>query len=705
MLPSLDSATTGISRPHVEANNFEIKSTFIQMITHNLSFNGLPSDDPYEHIISFLELCNTFKMNGVPMEAIYLILFPFSLKDKAKNWLQNLPRGTITKWEDLAKRFLEKYYPPSKTGKLCMAVTTFAQQDLESLYEAWERFNEYLRKCPHHGVPGWLVVETFFNGLNGATRMTLDAASGRSFRAKEPKECNDLIETIAANNYERSSIEKPVGVHEVEAISALHAKVEALTKKIEKLAMILQITCGLCGGNHAMEDCSMSNAHVVQGMEQANYVANQGRGRNNPYSNTYNPGWKNHPNFSWSNTQNVVRPPPGFQPQEPRRQSLEDMLMQHMQKTDSLLQNQQATIKLLENHISQLALSMSTRTNGSLSSNTEVNPKEQTKAITLRSGTILEGTKVPNEVAIEKESDKNGKSEEKEEEVILKPYVPKLPYPQRVKKVEDDKNFSKCLDMFRKIHINIPLTEAISQMLKYAKYLKEIISNKRKFDDVGTVTLTEECSALIQNKLSQKAKDPGKIREASLFHAPLVKRNLVRKLGMVKEMRDTTVSLQLADKSITYPSGILEDILIKVDKFIFRIDFIVLDMEEDKEVPLLLGRPFLATSKAIIDVEGGKLTLRVGQEEVIFEMYTSLKYPMEYEDCLRVDIIDHYVDEYVEIEHEPLHDVIFDDHEVSPCEKHGDEKHIYEILHRESQPALPSISCPPKLELKQLPMH
>ncbi|XP_050233798.1 uncharacterized protein LOC126682206 [Mercurialis annua] len=720
MLPSLDDATTGIARPHVAANNFEIKPAFIQMITHNLSFNGLPSDDPYEHIMSFLELCNTFKMNGVPDEAIYLILFPFSLKDKAKNWLQNLPRGTITKWEDLAKKFLEKFYPPSKTAKLRMAITTFAQQDLESLYEAWERFNEYLRKCPHHGVPDWLVVETFFNGLNGATRMMLDAASGGSFRAKEPKECNALIETMAANNYERSSIRKPVGVHEVEAISALDAKVEALTKKIDKLA-IPQITCCLCGGNHVMEDCSMNNAHVVQGMEQANYVANQGRGQNNPYSNTYNPGWKNHPNFSWSNTQNVVRPPPGFQtqPQEPRRPSLEDMLMQHMQKTDSLLQNQQASIKSLENQIGQLALSMSTRTNGSLPSNTEVNPKEQAKEITLRSGTILEGPKVPNEVVIEKESDKIGKSEEKGEEVILKPYVPKLPYPQRVKKVEDDKNFSKFLDMFRKIHINISLTEAISQMPKYAKYLKEIISNKQKFDDVGTVTQTEECSALIQNKLPQKAKDPGSFTIPCIIGETefgkvlcdlgaginLMPLSICRKLGMVKEMRNTTVSLQLADKSITYPSGVLEDILIKVDKFIFPIDFIILDMEEDKEVPLLLGRPFLATSKAIIDVEGGKLTLRVGQEEVIFEMYSSLKYPMEYEDCLRVDIIDHCVDEYVDIEHEPLHDVIFDDHEVSPCEKHGNEEHIYEILHRESQPALPSIACPPKLELKQLPMH
>ncbi|XP_050211816.1 uncharacterized protein LOC126661975 [Mercurialis annua] len=402
MLPSLNDATTGIARPHVDANNFEIKPAFIQMITHNLSFNGLPSDDPYEHITNFLESSNTFKMNGITMEAIYLILFSFSLKDKATNWLQNLPRGTITKWEDLAKPLLEKYYPPSKTAKLRMAITTFSQQDLESLYEAWEQFNEYLRKCSHHGVPGWLVVETFFNGLNGAIRMMLDAASGGSVRAKEPNECNDLIETMAANNNERSSTCKPVGVHEIEVISALDAKVEALTKKIDKLAMISQIKCGLCGGNHTLEDYSMSNVNLVQGIEQANYVDNQGRGQNNPYYNTYNPGWKNHPNFSWSNTQNVVRPPPGFQPQEPRKSSLEDILIQHMQKTDSLLQNQQASIK------------------GTLPSNTKVNPKEQVMEITLRSGVDLK--RAPTKL----------KEEAQEQKVVeLNPYVPKLPYPQR----------------------------------------------------------------------------------------------------------------------------------------------------------------------------------------------------------------------------------------------------------------------------------
>ncbi|XP_050222643.1 uncharacterized protein LOC126672731 [Mercurialis annua] len=342
MLPSLDGATTRIARPHVEANNFEVKPAFIQMITHNLSFNGLPSDDPYEHITNFLELCNTFKMN----------------------------------------RFLEKYYPTLKTAKLCMAITTFAQQDLESLPEAWEQFNEYLRKCPHHGVPGWLVVETFFNGLNGATRMMLDAASGGSFREKEPNQCNDLIETMAANNYERSLIHKPVRDHEIETISALDA-------------------------------------------EGSNYVDNQERGQNNSYYNTYNPEWKNHPNLSWSNTQNAVRLPPGFQPQEPRKPSLEDILIQHMQKTDSLLQNQQAFIKGLENKIGHIANLVATRAQGTLPRNTEVNPKEQVMEITLIRGSDFKWASIKFQ---EGEVDVLAKPVKEEKVVELKPYVPKLPY-------------------------------------------------------------------------------------------------------------------------------------------------------------------------------------------------------------------------------------------------------------------------------------
>lgn len=160
-------------------------------------------------------------------------------------------------------------------------------------------------------------------------------------------------------------------------------------------------------------------------------------------------------------------------------------------------------------------------------------------------------------------------------------------------------------------------------MPSYVKFMKEILSNKRKLGEHETVMLTEECSAILQNKLTPKLKDLGSftIRTsyfdkalcdlgASINLMPL---SIFRKLGL-GEAKATTVSLQLADRSIKHPRGVVEDVLVKIDKFIFPADFIVLDMEEDGDIPLILGRPFLATGRTLIDVQQGKHILRVQDE-------------------------------------------------------------------------------------------
>ncbi|KAG7995172.1 hypothetical protein I3843_01G095200 [Carya illinoinensis] len=110
-------------------------------------------------------------------------------------------------------------------------------------------------------------------------------------------------------------------------------------------------------------------------------------------------------------------------------------------------------------------------------------------------------------------------------------------------------------------------------------------------------------------------------------------------------MKHTTISLQLADRSIKYPRGVIEDVLVKVDKFIFPADFVVLDMKEDEDVPLILGRPLLATGRALIDVQKGELTLRVNKEEVMFNIYQAMKFPEDPSTCFRVDVIKQCVEE------------------------------------------------------------
>ena len=195
------------------------------------------------------------------------------------------------------------------------------------------------------------------------------------------------------------------------------------------------------------------------------------------------------------------------------------------------------------------------------------------------------------------------------------------------------------MDIFKKIEINIPFAEVISQMPLYAKFLKEILIKKRKIAEEGIVNLTATCSAIIQQKVPAKMKDPGSFTipcsigkyefkkalcdsgaSINLMHLSVVQR---LSLG---ELTPTAITLQMVDRSMAQPEGI-EDVLVKVGKFVFPLDFVVMQMEEDTQVPLLLGRPFLAIGAALIDVQKGELTLRVGDEAVQFNINRSLEHP------------------------------------------------------------------------------
>ena len=192
--------------------------------------------------------------------------------------------------------------------------------------------------------------------------------------------------------------------------------------------------------------------------------------------------------------------------------------------------------------------------------------------------------------------------------------------------------------MFKKIKVNIPFLEALTQMPHYAKFMKDILSIKRKIAEEGVVSLTTTCSAIIQKSLLVKMQDPsnftipcaignsemGKALYDSRASINLMPLSVVKRLSL-REFTPTSMTLQIADRTLAQPKGILEDVLIKVGKFIFPVDFVVIDIEEDKQVPLLLGRPFLAIGATLIDVKKGKLTLRVGDEAVDFNLNHSLK--------------------------------------------------------------------------------
>ncbi|XP_021865769.2 uncharacterized protein [Spinacia oleracea] len=180
----------------------------------------------------------------------------------------------------------------------------------------------------------------------------------------------------------------------------------------------------------------------------------------------------------------------------------------------------------------------------------------------------------------------------------------------------------------------------------YAKYLKELITKKRDLGGVERVALTEECSAMLQNKSPPKLKDPGSFSipchigalfidkalcdlGASVSVIPL---SIYKKLNM-GELKCTTITLQMADHSIKYPLGVLEDVPVRVGKFYIPVDFVVLDIAEDNQIPIILGRPFLHTAGAVIDVKKGKLTLTVGDDKVAFSLSHEMKSSMQEVSC------------------------------------------------------------------------
>ena len=189
------------------------------------------------------------------------------------------------------------------------------------------------------------------------------------------------------------------------------------------------------------------------------------------------------------------------------------------------------------------------------------------------------------------------------------------------------------LENLQKLEISMPFTEVVTQMPLYAKFLKEILCIKRRISYEGVVNLTATCSAVIKKTLPEKRKDLGSFTipcvigefefqkvlcdsGASINLMPL---SVTKKLSL-GELTPTTVTLQMADQTMAKPEGVIEDVLVKVAKFIFPVHFIILDMEEDSQVPLLLGRPFLTTGAALIDMQKGVLTLRVGEEAANFNL-------------------------------------------------------------------------------------
>ncbi|XP_028802716.1 uncharacterized protein LOC114757797 [Neltuma alba] len=432
----------------------------------------------------------------------------------------------------------------------------------------------------------------------------------------------------------------------------------------------------------------------------------QGGQKYDPYSNTYNPGWRDHPNLRYGSGQpqqsqfnqginssggkmfQQVRQTMPNQDESLKLEGMMKLLMDKFEQKD--LQHSQE-IQNLQTQIGQLSnafSNMQSQGSGKLPSQVVVNPNVGTQqnpnigginAISLRSGNSItsadpvtthastdkeaiikdsppastshnKSTLSTPHVALQEEQEKDGEGKKVSEQV--------LPFPTGVIKAERRKKeaemFKEVYDIFKKVVINVPLVDLVAQVPKYAKFLKELCTTKRRLKHDGKVDLGAVVSSLYQMPMPVKCKDPGSFLipctigniEFSDALADLgaainvMPKSVFAQLQGV-DLKPTNLIASLADRRCVVPEGVLEDVLVKVKDLIFPADFYVLDMDDARfrqkgHSSLILGRPFLKTARAMIDVHAGTLTMEFAGKIIRFDVLDSMRHPPD--SCAEIDV-------------------------------------------------------------------
>nr|GEW16763.1 reverse transcriptase domain-containing protein [Tanacetum cinerariifolium] len=469
----------------------------IQQVQNSCQFHGLPGDDANRHIDKYFEVTQHMKQNGVFDDALRLSLFPYSLTHHATAWYDHLFRNSIQSFDDIMRKFLSKYFPPSMVTKLRNEIMNFRKDPNESLFEEWERYKLSFDRCPNHNMLIVTQFDTFYNGLTLRHRDTINVVAGGTFMKKRPEECYDLIKNMTAhhNHWDISATrdeasttisttntESPKVVRRLEM---MNKNFQDIMKQIQSVKSI-NLKCKTCGGPHSYTECPAISGYI----QEAAYATTGNHNSGGDY----------------------------YQPQG----------------------------------------------SGSLPSNTINNQRGDLKAITTRSGVAYEGPSIP-------------------------PTFCSLP-----KEVE---------------------------------------------------------------------------------HEPKVTKD--KKLSL-PELTPTRMTLKLVNRLVAYPVGVAEDVFVKVEKFYFPVDFVVVDYDVDPWVPLILGRPFLRTARALIDV---------------YKIETFLRTPNE---------LSNLDNDYYDTEGDILYleKLLNEDPSPNlPLMKNEDLKQVDVIMMK------PSIEEPPKLKLKDLPSY
>ncbi|GJR73831.1 reverse transcriptase domain-containing protein [Tanacetum coccineum] len=730
--------------PEINAN-FELKHGLINLV-QNKQFFGHDKEDPHAHIRYFNKITSTMRFPDVPSTSIKLMLFPFSLEGSARIWLEKEPPRSILTWDDLVSKFINQFFPPSKTTNLRNEITRFQQRFDESFYEAWDRFNDLLRACPHHGFSELHQLDTFYNALNANDQDSLNSTAGGNFLDKMPRECLRIIESKSKVRNSRNKA-VVVKVSSSSSTPGISPDVAALTTEVSELknmmktmlidkqkvqapvpVKVVEQSCVTYGGAHSYRNCPATDGNVYRDNIQeyvsqaaaANFnqgntnsrppmVANQIRPPGFPpiqnNQNRFNQNQGNNfnqnrgTNFNQNRGNNfnqgqIYQPPTSqppvyqvhpYQAPAPQMQGVSKTDFENYVKAnDAVLRNMQNQGQGLQNQMTNLTEMLSkfvnsntasTSSSGSLPSNTITNPKEDLKGITTRSGVAYQGPTIPTSSpkVVERRTEvtkdtvfptNNGITEDVQPPVVpvenqnpvSEPVVapvsapmpnpkPSIPYPSRRNDEKRRENANeqkeKFYEIFKDMSFEISFMDALTLMPKFASTLKALIGNKEKLSEMARTPLNEHCSAVILNKLPEKLGDPGRFLIPCKFprmdeclaladlgaSINLMPFSMWKKLNL-PNLTPTCMTLELADRSISRPIGIAKDVNVKVGVFQFPADFV--------------------TSRTLIDVYEGELTLRVDNEAITYNLDQTSRYSVHYNDMTvnRIDVVELAYEEY-----------------------------------------------------------
>nr|GEY39678.1 reverse transcriptase domain-containing protein [Tanacetum cinerariifolium] len=538
-LPLLRAPTEGYAEaivvPSILDEQFELKHNLINMMTSDQSF-GLEKDNPHDHIRWFNKITSTIKYKDVPNSAIKLILFPFSLAEAARRWLKKEPSRSILTWEYLAN---QDSLNSSAGGNLLERRT----QDVLTIIE----YKSKVRNSRNKSIVSQVKSSDANTSSSEIAKLT-HAVN---------QQTSDMTTAMTAILKQFQATSPP-----------------AFVKAIEEIY-----------GNSGYRPLGVANQIRPSGFAQPDVQNNQNRfSQPQGYNRAHN--FNQDSSYQAPMQQNQI-----VRLELEKIKKMNEINMKAMQTQINNVKNElrnemkiliQALMSNQTNELKNMMASFfqmntsSTSGSGPLPSNTIANPKGELKAITTQSGIILDGPSVP----------------------IHPPFI----------SLEEDECEDETLTDQDLAEYTIKVPPPL-----YHKMLKALLSNKEKLLELENIPLNENCSAVILKKLPEKLRDPRKFLILCGFSKlkckaladlgasiNLMSLSVWKKLGL-HDLISTPMTLELANRAICKPVRIARDVFVPVGKFTFPADFVIFNYKSDPRVPLILGRPFLRTARALID--------------------------------------------------------------------------------------------------------